>query len=103
MVEGGDAASAFALMVLVALLVLVGMVTLAGALTVLLLVESLVCTAPGGAGPLSVTVPMDDCAPPITLVGFNVSEETTGGGVGVTGSTIVWPLLTCTCEMCCPP
>src|SRR2546430_12945228 len=28
---------------------------------------------------LSVTVPMDDCAPPITLVGFNVSEETVGG------------------------
>src|SRR5437773_134885 len=76
---------------------------LEGTLAAPLLLESITCASPAGAGPLSVTVPVDDCAPPITLVGFNVSEETAGGGVGVTGSTIVWPLLTCTCEMCCPP
>jgi len=25
--------------------------------------------------PLSVTVPVEDCAPPVTVVGFSVSEE----------------------------
>ena len=103
MVTGVDAATALVLIVKVALLLPAGTITLEGTLAAPLLLESITCASPAGAGPLSVTVPVDDCAPPITLVGFNVSEETTGGGVGVTGSTIVWPLLTCTCEMCCPP
>ena len=103
MVTGVDAATALVLIVKVALLLPAGTITLEGTLAAPLLLESITCAPPAGAGPLSVTVPMDDCAPPITLVGFNVSEETAGGGVGVTGSTIVWPLLTCTCEMCCPP
>jgi hypothetical protein len=33
------------------------------------------CAPPVGAGPLSVTVPVEVCAPPVTLVGFSVSEE----------------------------
>jgi hypothetical protein len=40
-----------------------------------LLLESVTCAPPAGAGPLNVTVPVDDCAPPITLVGFSASEE----------------------------
>src|SRR5947208_10938698 len=101
MVTGVDAATALVLIVKVALLLPAGTITLEGTLAAPLLLESITCASPAGAGPLSVTVPMDDCAPPITLVGFNVSEETTGGGVGVTGSIIVWPLLTCMFEMCC--
>src|SRR4029077_344084 len=44
---------------------------------------------PAGAGPLSVTVPVEDCAPPTTLVGSNVSEERVGRGGGVTVRVIV--------------
>src|SRR5437667_90406 len=103
MVTGVDAATALVLIVKFALLLPAGTVTLEGTLAAALLLESITCAPPAGAGPLSVTVPVDDCSPPATLVGFNVSEETAGGGVGVTGSDTVWPLLTCTCEMCCPP
>ncbi len=63
----------------VALLLPAGTITLEGTLAAPLLLERITCAPPAGAGPLSVTVPMDDCAPPITLVGFNVSEETVGG------------------------
>ena len=87
----------------VALVLPAGTVTLEGTLAAPLLLESVTCAPPAGAAPLSVTVPVEDCTPPTTLVGFNVSEETVGGDAGVTGNTIVWPLLTCTCEMCCPP
>ena len=87
----------------VTLLLPAGTVTLEGTLAATLLLESVTCAPPAGAGPLSVTVPVDDCVPPVTLVGFNVSEETDTGGADITGSVIVWPLLTCTCEMYCPP
>jgi hypothetical protein len=65
-----------------------GTVTLGGTLTTPLLLESVTCAPPAGAGPLSVTVPVEDCAPPITLVGFSASEdsEMAGGGAGVTVS-----------------
>ena len=69
-----------------------GMVTVAGALAALLLLESATCAPPDGAAALSVTVPVDDCAPPVTLVGFSVSEETvTGGGVTVSEAGRVVP------------
>src|SRR3989442_15924743 len=55
------------------------------------LLESMTCAPPAAAGPLSVTVPVEDCTPPITLVGFSVSEERVGagGGAGVTVSEAV--------------
>lgn len=56
-----------------------GTVTLAGTLAALLLLESSTCAPPARAGPLSVTVPVED-DPPITLLGLSVSEETVGRG-----------------------
>jgi hypothetical protein len=46
-----------------------------------LLLESATCALPAGAGPLSVTVPVEDCAPPTTLEGLSESEirETAAG------------------------
>ena len=69
-----------------ALLLPAGTVTLEGTLAAPLLLESITCAPPAGAGPLNVTVPVEDCRPPTTLVGFNVSEETVGRGGGVTVS-----------------
>ena len=86
MVTGVDAATAVVLIVKVAVVLAAGTVTLEGTLAAALLLESATCAPPAGAGPLSVTVPVDDCVPPVTLVGFNVSEETVGRGGGVTVS-----------------
>lgn len=56
-----------------------------------LLLESATTTPPAGAGPLSVTVPVEACMPPMTLDGLSVSEVrvTGGGGAGVTVSEAV--------------
>jgi len=85
-VTGVDAVTALVLIVKVVLLLPAGTVTLEGTLAAPLLLESVTCAPPAGAGPLSVIVPVDDCAPPVTLVGLNVSEETVGRGGGVTVS-----------------
>ena len=61
--------------------------TLEGTLAAPLLLESATCAPPAGASPLSVTVPVEDCTPPITLVGFSVSEEREGAG-GEAGVTV---------------
>ena len=53
-------------------------VTLAAAV---LLLESVTCTPPAGAGPLSETVPMEEF-PPVTFVGLSDTEESVGGGGG---------------------
>ena len=52
-----------------------------------LLLESATCAPPVRAGPLSVTVPVDDCKPPTTFVGFRLNDERVGGGGG-TGITV---------------
>jgi hypothetical protein len=75
----------------VALLAPTGTVTLEGTLAAPLLLESMTCAPPAGAGPLKVTVPVENCAPPITLEGFSVNEERVdeGGVVGATASEAV--------------
>jgi hypothetical protein len=65
-----------------ALLAPAGMNTLLGTLAAPLLLERLTCTPPAGAGALRLTVPMEACRPPITLVGFSVNELSVGGGGG---------------------
>jgi hypothetical protein len=71
----------------VALLAPAGTVTLEGTLATPLSLESCTSVPPEGAGPLSVTVPIEVCKPPMTLVGFSVSEDSVGGGRG-TGVTV---------------
>ena len=88
-----EAVTACVLTVKLALVDPAGMVTVAGTLAALLLLESATCAPPDGAAALSVTVPVDDWAPPLTLVGFSVSEETvTGGSVTVSEADGVTPL-----------
>jgi len=70
----------------VALVAPAGTNTLEGTLAAPLLLESTTCAPPAGAGPLSVTVPVEEFTPPITLVGLSVSEETVGSGGDVTVS-----------------
>ena len=70
----------------VALVLPAATVTLAGTLAAPLLLDSVTCAPPAGAGPLSVTVPVEDCTPPTTLLGLKVSEETVGRGGGLTVS-----------------
>jgi hypothetical protein len=92
MVTGVEAVTASVVTVNVALVAPAGMVTLAGtvATTVLLLVR--VTTAPPvSAGPLSMTLPMEG-DPPLTLVGFSVSELSVGGcGMTVSEAVLVTP------------
>ena len=83
------AVTACVLTVKVALALPAGTVTLDGTPATPLLLESMTIAPPAGAGPLSVTVPVENCKPPTTLVGFNVSEETVTGGGGVTLSEAV--------------
>ena len=64
-------------------------VTLEGtAAAAVLLLESVTVAPPAGAAPLNVTVPVEVCRPPITLVGFSVSDETVAGGGGA-GATVI--------------
>jgi hypothetical protein len=76
MVTAVDAVTALVLTVKVALVAPAATVTLAGTLAAaVLLLESVTSAPADGAGPLNVTVPVEDCVPPITLVGLSVNEE----------------------------
>ena len=78
------------LTVKVALLAPAATVTLAGTLAAALSLESITCAPPVGAGPLNVAVPVEDCAPPVTVVGFSVTEESVGDAwAGKTVSEVV--------------
>ena len=82
-----DAATALVLTVKVALVAPAATVTLEGTpATVVLLLERVTVAPPDGAAPLSVTVPVEEF-PPVTLVGFSVSDERVGGG-GDAGVTV---------------
>src|SRR5213078_4369937 len=74
MVAEVDMRTIDAFTVKVTLLLPAGTVTLEGTLAAVLLLESVTCAPPAGAGPLSVTVPVEEF-PPATLVGFSASEE----------------------------
>src|SRR5947199_5816052 len=88
MVTVVDAVTPLVLTVNVALVAPAATVTLEGTLAApVLLLESATCAPPAGAGPLSVTVPVEDCIPPTTLVGFSESEERVGAG-GAAGVTV---------------
>jgi hypothetical protein len=89
MVTAVDAATAVVFTGNVALVAPAGTVTLEDTLAATLLLASVTWAPPEGAGPLSVTVPVEDCVPPSTLVGLSATEdgvaESCGGccGAGV--------------------
>jgi hypothetical protein len=78
-----DEATELVLTANVALVAPAPTVTLEGTLAaVVLLLESITCAPPDGAGPLNVTVPVEEF-PPVTLAGFSESEEReAGAGAG---------------------
>ena len=63
-------------------------VTLAGTVAAGFPLESVTTAPPVGAAALSVTVPVE-LAPPVTLVGFRVTEASTAEG-GSTVSVVPW-------------
>jgi len=71
-----DVPTALVVTVKVALVDPAATVTLAGVLaTAVLLLERETTAPPAGAALLSVTVPVEFCVPPVTLVGFRLSDE----------------------------
>jgi hypothetical protein len=67
----------------VALVAPVETVTLEGTLAAPLSLANVTWAPPAGAGPLKVTVPVEDSEPPTTLVGFKVREESVAVGAGL--------------------
>ena len=75
MVTAVEALTTLVLTVKVALVAPAATVTLEGTRAAfVLLLESATCAPPVGAGPLRVTVPVDEF-PPATLAGFTASDE----------------------------
>ena|ERR1700704_154052 len=85
MLTGVDVATALVITLKLALVPPGETVTLAGTPAAGLLLESVTCAPPAGAGPFSVTVPAEGL-PPVTLTGLRASEEMTGTAEGVTVS-----------------
>jgi hypothetical protein len=87
-----DAVTALVVTMKLALLAPAGTVMLAGtAATPGLLLERETTAPPLGAGPLRVTVPVED-VPPVTLVGLSVNDEKeTAGGVTVSAADRLTP------------
>ena len=84
MVTGVDVVTALVVTVNVALLAPAATVTLAGTVAVAVLLVRATAAPPVGAGPLSVTVPVEE-DPPFTVVGLSATDESVGliGGGGV--------------------
>jgi len=75
-VTATEALTALVLTVKLAVVAPAATVTLDGTrAAVVLLLESATTAPPDGAAPLNVTVPVEDCVPPVTLVGFNASAD----------------------------
>ena len=93
MVTAVDATTALVVTVKLALLPPAGTVTLDGRAAMLGLPLDRETTAPPlGDGPLRVTVPVEDCVPPTTLVGFSVSDDRVAvGGVTVSDAVLLAP------------
>src|SRR2546422_8741493 len=94
MVAEVDAVTALVVTVNVTLVAPTGTVTLAGTVAAELLLDSVTCAPPSGAGPFSVTVPVELPAaapPPGTAAGFTPSGESgvEGGGEGKGGRRVI--------------
>src|SRR3989454_10164604 len=74
MVAEVDAATALVVTVNVVLVAPAGTVTLPGTVAAVLLLDRVTDAPPAGAGPFSVTVPVE-LPPPVTVVGFSASER----------------------------
>src|SRR2546425_305826 len=85
MVAEVDAVTALVVTVNVTLVAPTGTVTLAGTEAAELLLDSVTCAPPAGAGPSSVTVPVE-LLPPVTVVGLSASEERPAAGITVRGA-----------------
>jgi hypothetical protein len=83
-----DTLTALVLTVKLALVAPAAMVTLPGTVAGAVLLESVTTAPPVGAGPLSVTVPVEFCVPPTTLVGFKVNEASVAAWVAADCSKI---------------
>ena len=91
MVAEVDAVTALVVTVNVALVAPAGTVTLAGTVAAVLSLDSVTCAPPAGAGPSSVTVPVE-LLPPVTVVGLSASEERPAAGFTVRVAVRVTPL-----------
>lgn len=90
MVAEVDAVTGVVFTVKVALVAPAGMVTLEGTVAAVLLLARVTGAPPVGAGPLNVTVPVEDCVPPTTVVGLRAREERVGSGAAVTVRLADW-------------